>query len=600
MTGTLVAATAMRAADKVLRYSVDRPAAELLYLPLPSRLKVSVKSFIDTVVWRLGDGLAGVAILAVATVGGFGPRRMGWVSLAVLGGWVVLAVSSRGRYVEMLREAIRQHRLDAERASAPVLDRSVTEVLASHFDAVDPAEILYALDLFGVGQAPAHHPAVRGLLQHPAGEVRERALQILSAASDRSVLGQVDLLLHDPHPGVRTEALLYLARHADVDPVARLPELRDYPDYSIRAAVVAGLARSGGENVEVARQLLKAMASEPGPEGARTRLEAARLGAALPEPLQESLGELIRDPDVTVARAAISAVARLDPRPFLESLISRLGDPRLTAEAAEALVAAGDGALDGLRSALSSAATPIEVRRQIPAALARLGSPGAARVLLEHLLEPDAALRFGVITGLNTLRRDDPTLPLAADLLETAVGAELMGHYRSYQILGSLGGREEDPATVGLREAMRHERERIFRLLSLLFPGHDFHSAHVGLESRDHVVRGQALDFLESILRPGMRRLLLPLIDPDVTQEERVHIAQRVVGPAVERPEQAVAALAGSQDPWLRSCAAYAIGELGLPEMASFLEAWAEDPDPLLRQTARDARRRLTGEDRRG
>jgi hypothetical protein len=153
---------------------------------------------------------------------------------------------------------------------------------------------------------------------------------------------------------------------------------------------------------------------------------------------------------------------------------------------------------------------------------------------------------------------------------------------------------------VGLREAMRQERERIFRLLSLLLPGHDFHSAHAGLESRNHVVRGQALDFLESILRPGMRRLLLPLIDPDVTQEERVQLAQRVVGPAVERPEQAVAALAGSQDPWLRSCAAYAIGELGLPEMAPFLDAWAEDADPLLRQTARDARRRMAEEDRRG
>jgi HEAT repeat protein len=500
----------------------------------------------------------------------------------------------------MLREAIRQHRLDAERASAPVLDRSVTELLASRFDAVDPAEILYALDLFGVGQSPAHHPAVRGLLQHPAGAVRERALQILSAARDRSVLDQVERLLDDPHPGVRTEALLYLARHSDVDPVARLPELRDYPDYSIRAAVVAGLARSGGENVELARELLNAMASEPGPEGARTRLEAARLGVALPAPLQEPLGQLIRDPDVAVARAAIAAVSRLDPRPFLEPLLRRLGDPRLTAEAAEALAAAGDGALAALRSALSNAATPIEVRRQVPATLARLGSLGAARALLEHLLEPDAALRSGVITALNSLRRDDPALPLETELLETAVGAELMGHYRSYQILGSLGGREDDPATVGLREAMRQERERIFRLLSLLLPGHDFHSAHAGLESRNHVVRGQALDFLESILRPGMRRLLLPLIDPDVTQEERVQLAQRVVGPAVERPEQAVAALAGSQDPWLRSCAAYAIGELGLPEMAPFLDAWAEDADPLLRQTARDARRRMAEEDRRG
>jgi AAA family ATP:ADP antiporter len=598
-TGTLAAAVVLRVGDRALRYGIDRPAVELLYLPLPSGLKVSVKSFIDTVVWRLGDALAGLAVLALATVAGLGARQMGWVCLVALALWITLAVLSQGRHIEMLREAIRQHRLDAERATAPVLDRSVTELLASRLDAVDPAEILYALDLFGVAQTPAHHPALRSLLRHPAGEVRERALRILSAAGDKAVLGDVEHLLDDPHPGARTEALLYLARHSRIDPVARLQELGDFPDYAIRAAVVAVLARSGGENVEVARMLLRAMAAEAGPQGARTRLAAARLGAVLPEPLREPLGRLIRDPDVEVSRAAITAVADLDARPFLDSLIRRLGDPRLTSEAATALAAAGEDALAALQLALANAATSPEVRRQIPTILARVGTAAAVRLLLEHLFEPDAAVRFGVITALNSLRRDNPALALDGDLLETAIAAEIMGHYRSWQILDRLGGGDDDPATRGLREAMRLEVERIFRLCTLLFPGHDFHSAHAGLESASAVVRGQALDFLEGVLRPDMRRLLLPLVDPDVSPRERARLAERVLGSAIGGPAEAVSALAGSRDPWLQSCAAYAIGELGLRHMETSLDAWAEDPDPLLRQTARQARQRLSGQDRR-
>jgi AAA family ATP:ADP antiporter len=591
--GTLGAAVALRVGDKVLRYSIDRPAVELLYLPLPPGLKVQVKSFIDTVVWRLGDGLAGLSVLVLVTLLGVGPLRMSFVALLALVLWLSLAVRSRRRYVALLRDAIHQHRLDAERAAAPVLDRSTTEIFGAGLHSVDPREILYALDLLTVGDRPAHHPAIRGLLGHDSPEVRERALAILSAAGDRSVLGEVEGLLRDPHPGVRTEALLYLSKHSTVDPVTRLEELKDFPEYGVRAAVVAVLARSGEENLELARAMLHAMATEPGPEGARARLEAVRLAAALEEPLAGPLGRLILDPDPEVASAAIGAAARLGAGSFVRPLLRRLADPRLGSEAASALVAVGEGVVGPLGEALGSERSPLELRREIPPLLTAIGSPAAARLLLEHLLEPDGVLRTRVISALNALVRDHPQIPLDGALLETALAAEILGQYRSHQILAGLAGRDDDPAIQGLREAMGQEVERIFRLLALVFPGHDFHSAFVGLRSPSPVVRGQALDFLESVLRPPMRRLLIPLVDGDIGAAERARLAERMVGHEVGGPAEAVEALAGSHDPWLRSCAAYAIGAFGLQGMAARLDEWAADPDPLLRETVRQARERL-------
>ena len=58
--GTLVAASALKASDQVLRYSIDKATVELLYLPLSAAETFRVKSFIDTVVYRLGDGLGGL------------------------------------------------------------------------------------------------------------------------------------------------------------------------------------------------------------------------------------------------------------------------------------------------------------------------------------------------------------------------------------------------------------------------------------------------------------------------------------------------------------------------------------------------------------
>ena len=61
--GTLAAVTTLKSCDQVLRYSLDQSTRELLYLPLAARVKIQVKWFLDTVVWRLGDGLSGLAVL---------------------------------------------------------------------------------------------------------------------------------------------------------------------------------------------------------------------------------------------------------------------------------------------------------------------------------------------------------------------------------------------------------------------------------------------------------------------------------------------------------------------------------------------------------
>jgi HEAT repeat protein len=406
---------------------------------------------------------------------------------------------------------------------------------------------------------------------------------------------RAEALLHDPHLEVRTEALLYLSRHADVDPLARLQDFTDYPDFSVRAAVVAVLARLGDERVEGARPLFESMVAEQGPEGRRTRLEAARLAERQPLPFTDALGRLVADEDQEVATAAIRAAARHGAGPLVASLLARLADPPLAAAAADALVSAGEATLDPASETLADPHAAPAVRRALPAVLERIGSDEAAALLADHLLDGDAGLRLRILVSLARMRDERPDVAIDPRPLEAALGAEILGHYRSYQILGELkapsGG--DESILQGLRTAMREELERIFRLLDLLHYRRGFRSAWVALQSGDPVVRDQALDLLESVLRLEMKALLVPLVDPEVGEADRVRLAHRLVGAPIDSPAQAVEALASTGDPWLRSCAAYAIGALGLVELGKHLEAWHDDPDPLLRETVRQARAAL-------
>jgi AAA family ATP:ADP antiporter len=594
--GTLGAAVALKGCDQTLRYSLDKSTAELLYLPLPARIKLQVKWFIDTVIWRLGDGLSGLAVLLFATTLHLPARQISWIVLVLVSGWLVAVSVARRQYVATLKESISQHRVDVEQASASVLDRSTAELLATNLSASDPNDILYALSLFEVERQRAAHPVIRSLLSHPAAAVRQKALSILAASGDKAVRPDVEGLLRDPDLNVRTEALLYLTHHAHVDPLELIQEVGDFADFSVRSAVVAFLARPGeAQNLEAAQQILAAMASEPGAEGQRTRVEAARLLGELPDCFDPLLSKLLADPDAAVAREAIGSVGKLRKRRLVPELLDRLAHRELGAQAAKALGGFGDTIVGALRDHLGDYSVPIEARREIPSVLVKVGTSAAAQVLMENLLESDTTLRFRIICALNKLHRLHPEIETDVQMLETVLAAEILGHYRSYQILDKLRTAldSQDPVARALTESMQQELERIFRLMGLLYPHLDVHSAYLGLQSKNISVYDNALEFLDNVLKSQLREMLVPLLDGKVTVAERARLAQRLVRAKVENQEQAVVALVTSDDPWLRSCGAYAIGNLGMKSLEGELNRCLNDSDPLLRETARAAKLRL-------
>jgi ATP:ADP antiporter, AAA family len=588
--------------DQSLRFSIDKATFELLYLPLSPAVRSEVKAAIDMIFNRMADAAGGL-LLGLATQGfdlgilrvpgaGFGLRGIAALNLGLIVAWISVAVALRRGYVDAIRESIRQHSLDAE-GPAPLFDRATAEILAGKLAAGDEAEILYALGLFEAQHRQTTHPALRSLLAHPSPAVRRRAVSILDAAGDTSVVAQVEALIEDESLETRTEALCYLARHSRIDPLVRIRELGDFEDYSVRAGLIAFLARPGeSQNLDAARVLLDAMSEEPGPEGRRARLEAARLIGALPDALGAPLGRLIRDPDVDVARTALQTAGRFGRVELLDVVLERLRDPQLSTNAGEALVAMGDAVVRPLHDRLFDPAVPTETRRAIPAVLVRIGTVPARRALMESLLHADPAVRLGIVSSLNKLSRPAAGAAIDPQVVETVLAAEIMGHYRSYQVLATLGRdlRHDDSALQALRESMDQEAERIFRLMALLMPDDDLHAAYLALRSPISSARSNALELLDNILRPPMRDLVVPLFDSHVSVEGRSQLANRIVGAPFATREEAVAALLSSGDTWLRSCAARAIGALGLVSFEAELEKWLDDPDPLLRETARSAR----------
>jgi ATP:ADP antiporter, AAA family len=597
--GSLAAVIFLKGSDQILRYSLDRSTVELLYLPLAHRVKLQAKWFIDTVIWRLGDGLAGVVVLIFVTTLHFTPQQLSWVVLPLVGGWLAAVFVGGRQYLAVLRDSINNHGLSTAQSSALALDRSTAELLNRKLQVSDSKEILYALSFFEVERARSSHPAIRDLLQHASGEVRQKALAILSASGDKTVLPSVELMLQDPEIAVRTEAMLYLVHHDHVDPLVLLEKLSDFEDFSVRSAVAAYLARPGNaQNLQAAQSIIEEMVAEEGEKGKATRREAARLLGELPDSFDPLLARLLRDPTCEVVRQAIHSVGLLRKQALAPELLRQLGDQLVHDEAIQALVAFGDSIGGLLKDSLLNPELPADERREIPLVLAGIGTPQAAQTLLENVMNADTTLRLKFISALNKLHRDHPEVALDYALLETLLAAEILGHYRTYQIREAISDPQnsEDAVVKALADSQQLELERIFRLLGLLYPQVDLHSVYLGLQSRDNTVHDNALEFLENVLKSPVRVTLVPLLDGRVTPKDRARLADRLVRTKLANREQAVTELVCSEDPWLKSCGAYAIGSFQMKSLAKELEQCLAHSDPLLRETARAAKLRLQGD----
>jgi AAA family ATP:ADP antiporter len=174
----------------------------------------------------------------------------------------------------------------------------------------------------------------------------------------------------------------------------------------------------------------------------------------------------------------------------------------------------------------------------------------------------------------------------------------MMLHTRTAQI-SSVAGRQagppQEPDEIVRRLEAAHDREIecIFRILSLLYPDTDFRSAHYGLRSGDITARDHALEFLELNIDGGLRKTLVSLLDPTAPPDEQLLPALRRTGASTPTPQDLTAALVASDDPWLKACGLRSIGVLGLVELAVHVESSIDAEDPLLRETARAAKRQL-------
>jgi ATP:ADP antiporter, AAA family len=552
-----------RVLDQSLRYTIDKTTREVLYMPLQTDVKLAAKPFVDVTVDRFARGTTAVLLLLLIKPWGLGLdwQKLSYASIAITGIWILFALKAQHGYRDAFRESFDTRDIKLAEVSVAVADLPTIETLVQELASPDERRVLYAIEFLEA--LNKKHLITPLLLFHESPAVRARALSVVRTVQpeiSERWLPAIQAMMTDPDPDVRSEAVGALANVKNQkasDLVRSL--LRDKnPRIALTSAMV--LIGSGREEDALyAESVLSNLVSDMRESAVPVRRDFAIAIRRAPIPhFRRLLIPLLNDPNPEVADEAMRSTQKIgaDDFIFIPTLVSLLRNRRQKGSARELLIGYGEEALPILRHFLRDADEDIWIRRHIPATIARIPCQMAMDILVEALDQKDGFLRFHVIAGLERIHRIKPELLFNHHRIESQIVEEAARYSERRRLHWILFEMENFPkqsllarATV---EKMKRALDRIYRLLSLLYPWKDVAAARHTMEHGDPRSRAATLEYLDNLLAGGLRRTLIPLLEdipPNthnlIPRETKSHV------------EAAVIRLINDEDPVVASTAIY-------------------------------------------
>lgn len=522
-------ASTARVLDTSLRYTVDKTTREILFMPLPTAMKYRAKPFADVAVDRFAKGLGAALLIVAINVAGFTWWQLSWISLAVAALWIVMALRARGEYLKSFRRSLETRVMEVTDLRVTGADLSTIETLVQELSNTDPARVVYAIDMLeSLDKRSLVTPL---LLYHESADVRRRALRAIGAVRrDIAVswLPQVRRMLSDADSGVRAAAIVAICSINNEDAATLSRPLLGDADARIRVTAAVALASSSNPaDVDAAEAALVDLASDARGSSRKVRRDVAAAIRHIDNPrFRRLLIPLLYDEAPEVAHEAMESVqaAGTSDFVFVPTLVSLLRNRQLKARARDVLVSYGDPVVDVLAHFMRDADEDIWVRRHIPTALSQIPSQKSVDVLVAALDEQDGFLRYKVIAALERLRRTDTPLSFPREKLEAQAlreGSHFFNYLSLHANLFAHQSLESDLLSRTLNQKMERTRDRVYRLLALIYPWRDIGAAQWTLAHGDPRSRASASEYLDNILTGQLRKRIMPVLE-DLPTEERI------------------------------------------------------------------------------
>ncbi|MBR9989100.1 MAG: cyclic nucleotide-binding domain-containing protein, partial [Gemmatimonadetes bacterium] len=526
LTFGLVAAVAAKGAETSLRYSAERAAREILYVPVRPDIKLQAKAWIDIAIEKgIGKVLSAVLIMLLLTVMDY--QDVAWVAAGLAAAWVGLALALRREYVRTLATSIEGRFASLHGLFASLVNASTVPVLRRELAEGAPLRAAFALEMLDQAKPGDLRPVaaeLNALASHDRAEIRHRALAQLGRAPE---LADPELLrnrLYDDDESVRELAVRVMVAASGRDAAAVLNALLRDDSAAVRTAALRCVAANG--NTAVFRAAGRAFvqsrwdSGDRGTADSRTELALAAGSLRGDADAAQYLAPFLDDDDAGVRATALRSAGLLGRADCCPRMIAALADPATRDAAREGLVSIGAPAVEAMSATLLDPAACASVRRLIPSIMARIPAQQTVDALLHLVLAPetDQLLDYRTLKALSKLRARRQDLVFDAALVwsvadrEADHAARYMGVRAGIQATHDGGPGALLPAA--LDDGVRERREGVFRCLGLLHDPAAAMAAFTAVTGRNPRDRGNALEWIEQVVGSARSRRLAAVLEP--------------------------------------------------------------------------------------
>jgi HEAT repeat protein len=542
---------------------ISNGAGQAMFNVVPPEKREQSRTFVRGIANQLGISLAGVMLL-------LGDRILETVHIFIIG-IVVSAISiylverARRAYGSAVVAALRagqSHIFFSDEEPFGGFRQDATAVVTA-IDGIHSQEVAVrrvSADILGNLSLPEATDAVVDSLDDPDASVRAALLRAIGYAGATPALLEVAAHLQDPDPEVRLQAVDTLRQLTTYSRgvSANLEPLIHDPDPAVRSRAAAALLMHGSH--PEAESMLKEMATTDEHTGDAIASRILALEALRDWGGQEAYEIAViglADPVPSVREASARVLAHADAALCLAPLQSALADEDTAVREAVAVTLGeiGRPALDAAVQALQQPETEEGALSALLYLPARRAAPEIRKYEAGQVEKALNYHRFWISCRQYIAKQKAPAN--GGDRREQHLRAE-----RSELLADSLRDR-----------ALRHGTHA-FKAMAATGRKGAISLAIENLESDDPAQRANALETLDSVGDAAIVRPLLPLWETaDLT--------------AAPSDSNWLLAVLQDDDFWLRACAAFAAAEITDPGIIAQLSQLAEnDPHPLVRESA--------------
>ena len=155
------------------------------------------------------------------------------------------------------------------------------------------------------------------------------------------------------------------------------------------------------------------------------------------------------------------------------------------------------------------------VRRRLPRVMSAEPTERAVDALFRGLADRRFEVRYQCGLALSRIHVKAPDVMIPEARVLDAVTREVESDRSIWESRLALDADPEGQTSAvdkAVRERFNQSLEHVFTLLSLILPRSNLHLAYQGLHVSDPVLRGTALEYLDAVLPPALRKTLWPFL----------------------------------------------------------------------------------------